>query len=198
MYRQITMTIEISSQYITQPIWAYKSLQNINSNIYAQRDRQKVTLLHINVNPSKHQDRPSVATERISSQKTGDTHPSPTNAGPPYTTLAQHQSEHRADVPRPLDCVTLDTRVISVTIHSDGYDPYTTTRNAMEIFQNMRGGKSPIRMVSDIDAMFSCILNLCDVNMRIAVTCIVTRGYLKGSPSKRNLFLGVVLSGGSR
>ena len=31
-----------------------------------------------------------------------------------------------------------------------------------------------------MDAMFSCIFNLCDV--RIALTCIVPRGYLGGPP----------------
>ena len=35
-------------------------------------------------------------------------------------------------------------------------------------------------MVSEIDAMFSCLFNLCDVRMRIALTCIVPRGYLRG------------------
>ena len=30
------------------------------------------------------------------------------NAGPPSTMLAQHRSKHRADVPRPLDCVRLN------------------------------------------------------------------------------------------
>ena len=37
----------------------------------------------------------------------------------------------------------------------------------------MRGWKSPTRMVSDMDAMFSCIFNLCDVRMSIAITGIV-------------------------
>ena len=32
---------------------------------------------------------------------------------------------------------------------------------------------SPTRRVSDINAMFCCIFNLCDVRMRIAITCIV-------------------------
>ena len=38
------------------------SLQNVCSkkNIYAERDSQKVILLHNIVNPSKHQDRPNV------------------------------------------------------------------------------------------------------------------------------------------
>ena len=39
-----------------------------------------------------------------------------------------------------------------------------------------------IRMVSDMDAKFSYIFNLCDVRMRIAMTCIVPRGYLRGPP----------------
>ena len=42
----------------------------------------------------------------------------------------------------------------------------------------MRGWKSPTRMVSDMDAMFSCIFNLSDVRMRIAIT----KGYLRGPP----------------
>ena len=33
-------------------------------------------------------------------------------------------------------------------------------------------------MVSDMDAMFSCIYNVCDMRMRIAITCTVPRGYL--------------------
>ena len=36
-------------------------------------------------------------------------------------------------------------------------------------------------MVSDMDAMFSCIFNLCDVRMRIAISCI---GLLQGSSLK--------------
>ena len=36
------------------------------------------------------------------------------------------------------------------------------------------------RMVSGMDAMFSSIFNLCDVRMRIAITCIVPRGCLRG------------------
>ena len=53
-------------------------------------------------------------------------------------------------------------------------------------------------MVSDMDAVFSLIFNLYDVHMRIAITCIVPKGYLRGPPPKKSLFLGVVLSGGSR
>ena len=34
-------------------------------------------------------------------------------------------------------------------------------------------------MVSDMDAIFSCIFNLCAVRMRIAITCIVPKGYLR-------------------
>ena len=67
---------------------------------------------------------------------------------------------------------------------------------AMEIFHYTRGWNSPTRMVSDMDAMFSCIFNLCDVRMRIAITCIVPRCYLRGPPYKISRFLGVVLSGG--
>ena len=51
---------------------------------------------------------------------------------------------------------------------------------AMEIFYYMRGWKSPTKMASDIDAMFFCIFNLCDVRMRIAITFIVPSGYLRG------------------
>ena len=58
--------------------------------------------------------------------------------------------------------------------------------------------KSPTRMVSGIGAMFSCIFILCDVRMRIAITCMVLRGYLMGPPLKISRFLGVVLSGGIR
>ena len=53
-------------------------------------------------------------------------------------------------------------------------------------------------MVSDMDAMFSCIFNLCDVRMRIAISCIVPMGYLGGRPQKKKSVSGVVLSGGSR
>ena len=58
---------------------------------------------------------------------------------------------------------------------------------AMEIFHNMHGWKSPIRMVSDMDAMFSCIFNLCDVRVRIVITCIVPRGCLRGSSLKKEV-----------
>ena len=57
--------------------------------------------------------------------------------------------------------------------------------------------KSPTRMVSDIDAMLSYIFNLCDMRMRIAITCIMPRGYVRGPPVKRSRFLGVGLSGRS-
>ena len=53
---------------------------------------------------------------------------------------------------------------------------------AMEIFHYMRSWKSPTRMVSGMNVIFSCIFNLCDVRMRIAMTCIVPRGYLRGPP----------------
>ena len=49
----------------------------------------------------------------------------------------------------------------------------------MKIFYYTRGWKSPTRMVSDMDAMFPCIYNLCDVRISIDMTCIVTRGYLR-------------------
>ena len=58
----------------------------------------------------------------------------------------------------------------------------------------MHGWKSPTRMVTDMDAMLSCVFNLCDVRMRIAITCMVPRGYFTGPPWKRSRFLGVVLS----
>ena len=61
---------------------------------------------------------------------------------------------------------------------------------------SMRGWKSPTRMVSDMDAlMVFCVFNLCDVRMRIAITCIVPRRCLR-DPLKKSRFLGVVLSGG--
>ena len=44
----------------------------------------------------------------------------------------------------------------------------------------MHGWKSPTKIVSDMDAMFSFFFNLCDARMRIAITCIVPRGYIKG------------------
>ena len=50
----------------------------------------------------------------------------------------------------------------------------------------MHGWKSLARIVSGMDAMFSCIFNLCDVRMRIALTCMVPWGYLRGPPSKRS------------
>ena len=45
-------------------------------------------------------------------------------------------------------------------------------------------------MDSDIDAMFSYIFNLCDVRMRIALTCSLLRGCLRGPPGKISRFLG--------
>ena len=51
-------------------------------------------------------------------------------------------------------------------------------------------------MVSDMDAMFPCIFTVYDVRMRIAIPCMVPRGYLMGPPLKISRFLGVVLSGG--
>ena len=47
-------------------------------------------------------------------------------------------------------------------------------------------------MVSDMDAMFSCIFYLCDVRMRPAITCIGPRGYLRG-----HFFKKKSVSGGS-
>ena len=37
-------------------------------------------------------------------------------------------------------------------------------------------------MVSDMDAMLSCVFNLCGVRMRIAITCMVPMGYFRGPP----------------
>ena len=47
-------------------------------------------------------------------------------------------------------------------------------------------------MISDMDATFFGIFNLCDVHMRIAMTFVIPRGYLRGPPLKRSQFLGVV------
>ena len=46
----------------------------------------------------------------------------------------------------------------------------------------MRGCKWSTRMISDMDAMLSCIFDLCDVRMRMAITCIVPGGYPKSPP----------------
>ena len=45
-----------------------------------------------------------------------------------------------------------------------------------------KGGLKPDSFhFSDMDAMFSCIFNVCDVCMhRSAITCIVPRGYFRG------------------
>ena len=51
-------------------------------------------------------------------------------------------------------------------------------------------------MVSGMDAMFSFIFNLYDVRMRIALPCMVTRGYLRGPALKSSRFLGIVLTEG--
>ena len=45
-------------------------------------------------------------------------------------------------------------------------------------------------MVSGMDAMFSCIFNLYDVRMRIAITCMEPKSHLGGPPLKRSRFLG--------
>ena len=47
----------------------------------------------------------------------------------------------------------------------------------MEIFGCKPGWKSPTKMVSSMDAMFFLILNL-----RIAITGIVLKGHLRGTP----------------
>ena len=44
----------------------------------------------------------------------------------------------------------------------------------------MRDIKSPTRMDSGMDTMLSCIFNLCDVRVGIAMTCIATISYLRG------------------
>ena len=43
-------------------------------------------------------------------------------------------------------------------------------------------------MVSDMDAMFSCIFNVCDVRMRIAITC--AQGLPQGSSLKKKSVSG--------
>ena len=68
---------------------------------------------------------------------------------------------------------------------------------AMEIFHYMRGCKSPARRVSDMDAIFSCILNLYDVRMRISITCIVPRGCLWESSLKKSVSGGSFIRGKS-
>ena len=50
-------------------------------------------------------------------------------------------------------------------------------------------------MVSDMDAVFSCIFNLRDVRMRIAITCILPRGYLRVLFKKEVGFLGEFYQG---
>ena len=45
-------------------------------------------------------------------------------------------------------------------------------------------------MVSDMDAMFSCIFNLCDVRMCITITFIVTKDYFMGPPLKKKSVSG--------
>ena len=40
-------------------------------------------------------------------------------------------------------------------------------------------------MASDMDEIFSCIFNLCDVRMRKAIYCSVPRGYIRGPPGKK-------------
>ena len=59
---------------------------------------------------------------------------------------------------------------------------------AMEIFH--AGLKIDNQMVSDMELVFSCILNLCDVRMRIAIACIVPRGYFRAPPLKEIGFWG--------
>ena len=45
-------------------------------------------------------------------------------------------------------------------------------------------------MVSDMDAMFFCIFNLCDVRITIVITCIVPRSNLSGPPEKKKSVSG--------
>ena len=79
----------------------------VKKNLYAERNSQKSTLLHNIVNPSKHQDRPNVGAVPGQRRRHGPT-----------------LNQHRVD--------TLP--VISVSIHSDRYDPKTTNKN--NIIQN--------------------------------------------------------------
>ena len=48
-------------------------------------------------------DGPALNQHRVNNLSANTEHPP--NAGPSTTTLAQHRSKHRADVPRPLNCV---------------------------------------------------------------------------------------------
>ena len=50
-------------------------------------------------------------------------------------------------------------------------------------------------VVSDMDAMFFCIFYLCDVRMRIAITCIVHRGYVSGPLLKKSASGGSFIRG---
>ena len=57
----------------------------------------------------------------------------------------------------------------------------------------MGGWKSPTRMVSDMDAMFSCIFSLCDVRMRISkyLNLYYTQRLPQGSFLKKKPVSGV-------
>ena len=57
----------------------------------------------------------------------------------------------------------------------------------------MGGWKSPTRMVSDMDAMFSCIFSLCDVRMRISkyLNLYCTQRLPQGSFLKKKPVSGV-------
>ena len=65
---------------------------------------------------------------------------------------------------------------------------------ALEIFHYICGCKSPARIVSGMDAMFSCIFYLCDVRMRIAINFILPRkklvsvvSFIRGKSVKEEL-----------
>ena len=45
-------------------------------------------------------------------------------------------------------------------------------------------------MFSDMDAMFSCSFNLCDVRMRIVITCIVPRDNFRSPPQTKKSVTG--------
>ena len=52
-------------------------------------------------------------------------------------------------------------------------------------------------MVSVMHAMLSCIFYLCDVRMRIAITCMVPRGYFRGVLLKKSVSGGSFIRGKS-
>ena len=66
---------------------------------------------------------------------------------------------------------------------------------AMEIFHYMHGWKSPARMVSGMNAMLSWIFTLCDVRMRIAITCTWCPGATSGVLIKKVVVWGLLYQG---